>query len=72
MQRPDIATANSNYIKYANGNAASLEFVDDSVKSDPGIYPSANVYSRMLVDIAESEAYARLLMRSWTRFVTGR
>jgi len=72
MQRPDIAAANTNYIKYANGNAASLVFVEDSVKLDPGIYPSADVYSRMLVDTAESEPYTRLLLRSWTHFVTGR
>jgi putrescine transport system substrate-binding protein len=71
MQRPDIAAANSNFIRYANGNAASRELIDESVRLDPSIYPSADINSRILVDTAESEDYTRKLMRSWTRFVAG-
>jgi putrescine transport system substrate-binding protein len=71
MQRPDIAAANSNFIKYANGNAASRDLIDESVRLDPSIYPSADINSRIFVDTAEAEDYARRLMRSWTRFVAG-
>jgi putrescine transport system substrate-binding protein len=71
MQRPDVAAANSNFIKYANGNAASVPLIDQSVRNDPSIYPSAEINSRIFVDTAESEEYSRRLMRSWTRFVAG-
>jgi putrescine transport system substrate-binding protein len=71
MQRPDIAAANSNFIKFANGNAASRDLIDESVRADPSIYPSDDISSRIFVDTAESEAYTRRLMRSWTRFVSG-
>jgi putrescine transport system substrate-binding protein len=72
MMRPEIAAANSNFINYANGNAASLPFVNDSVKSDPGIYPTPEVKAKLFPDLAETEEFTRLLNRTWTRFTTGK
>jgi putrescine transport system substrate-binding protein len=72
MQRPDVAAANSNFIKYANGNAASYALIDESVRTDPGVYPPAEVRSRMTVDVSDSEQYSRLLNRTWSRFVAGK
>jgi putrescine transport system substrate-binding protein len=72
MNRPDIAAANSNYINYANGNAASFELVDESVRNDPGVYPPEDIKSKLFPDLAESPEFTRLLNRSWTRFTTGR
>jgi putrescine transport system substrate-binding protein len=72
MQRPDIAAANTHFIKFANGNAASVPLLDPSVRADPSIYPTADINSRIYVDTAESEEYTRRLMRTWTRFVAGK
>ena len=72
MQRPDIAAQNSNYLNYANGNAASLDLIDESVRNDPSIYPSPEVRARLFPDLADSDEYSRILNRSWTRFVTGK
>jgi putrescine transport system substrate-binding protein len=72
LQRADVAAANSNYINYANGNAASFGLIDESVRSDPSIYPPPEVMSKLFPDLAESEQFSRLLNRSWTRFVTGK
>jgi putrescine transport system substrate-binding protein len=72
MQRADIAAQNSNYLNYANGNAASITLVDESVRNDPSIYPSAEVRARLFPDLADSDEYSRILNRSWTRFVTGK
>jgi putrescine transport system substrate-binding protein len=71
LQRPDIAAANSNYLSYANGNAASLALVDDSIKNNPSIYPPPEVKAKLFPDVARPEAYTRVLNRAWTRFVTG-
>jgi putrescine transport system substrate-binding protein len=71
MQRPDVAAANSNVIHYANGNARSYPLIDESVRTDPGVYPPAQVKSRLTVDIRDSEQYSRLLNRTWSRFVAG-
>jgi putrescine transport system substrate-binding protein len=72
MQRPEIAAANSNYIKYANGNAASFPLIDESVRTNPGIFPPSDVSDKLSVDIPESNEYSRKLNRIWTRFVAGR
>jgi putrescine transport system substrate-binding protein len=72
MQRPEVAAANSNFINYANGNAASLPFVNDSVKNDPGIYPTPEVKAKLFPDLAETEEFTRMLNRTWTRFTTGK
>jgi putrescine transport system substrate-binding protein len=72
MMRPDVAAKNSNFINYANGNLASLQFIDDKVKNDPGIYPSAEVKAKLFPDLAETPEFTRLLNRSWTRFTTGK
>jgi putrescine transport system substrate-binding protein len=72
LQRPDVAAANSNYINYANGNAASFALIDETVGNDPAIYPPTEVRAKLFPDLAESEQFSRLLNRSWTRFVTGK
>ena len=71
LQRPDVAAANSNFIKYANGNAAAFMLIDQAVRTDPAIYPPAEVKAKLFPDLADSEAYSRILNRTWTRFVTG-
>jgi putrescine transport system substrate-binding protein len=72
MEQPEVAAANSNFINYANGNAASLQFVNDDVKNDPGIYPTPDVKAKLFPDLAETEEFTRLLNRTWTRFTTGK
>ena len=72
LLRPDIAARNSSYVNYANSNAASYALVDEAVRNDTSIYPSAEVKTRLVPDLAETPEFTRLLTRSWTRFKTGR
>jgi putrescine transport system substrate-binding protein len=71
MMKPEVAAANSNFVNYATGNAASVALVDESVRNDPGVYPPPEVKAKLFPDLAESEEFTRLLNRSWTRFTTG-
>ncbi|MEE8250561.1 MAG: polyamine ABC transporter substrate-binding protein [Gemmatimonadales bacterium] len=71
IMEPEAAAAITNYVYYANGNSASLPFVDDEVKTDPGIYPSADVKANLFPDLADSPKFTRLLTRAWTRVKTG-
>ncbi len=71
MMKPDVAAKNSNFVNYATGNAASLPLVDESVRSDPGVYPPAEVKAKLFPDLAASDDFTRLVNRSWTRFTTG-
>lgn len=71
IMEPEVAAAISNYVFYANGNSASLEFVEDDVKMDPGIYPSDAVKANLFPDLADSPKFTRLLTRAWTKVKTG-
>ncbi len=72
LMQPEVAAANSNAVNYANGNLASEQFINDSVKNDPGVYPPAEVKAKLSPELAVADDYNRLLTRTWTRFQTGK
>lgn len=68
---PAVAAGISNYVSYANGNAASLPLVNDEIKNDPSVYPTAEVKKKLHPHLAESQEFSRDLNRAWTRVRTG-
>jgi putrescine transport system substrate-binding protein len=72
MLKPEVIGAVSNFTTYANGNAAAAQFVDGNVLNDPGVYPPADVKSKLVPDLADTEDTTRLMTRGWTRFMTGK
>ncbi len=71
LLEPEVAAAISNYVFYANPNAASVEFVEAEILEDPGIYPPDEVKAKLYPDLSHSAEYTRNLTRTWTRFKTG-
>jgi putrescine transport system substrate-binding protein len=71
LLRPNVIAEISNYIKYPNGNAASLPFIDASVKSDPAVYPDLEARARLVTNSPGSLNYSRLMTHAWTRFRAG-
>lgn len=69
--RPEVVAEITNYVFYANPNLPALEFVDDEVKNNPGIYPPAEVLAEAFVMSAHSPEYEEDLTRTWTRIKTG-
>ncbi|RUT29292.1 polyamine ABC transporter substrate-binding protein [Arsenicitalea aurantiaca] len=67
-----IAADITNYVYYASGNLAALEFVDDEIKNDPAIYPVGEAAEKLFSLRAHTPQFDRLLTRSWTRIRTGR
>ena len=72
LLRPEVAAANSNFVNFANANAAATPLVDEALRTDPGIYPTPEVKARLQPNLAKSAGYTRALNRTWTRFMTGR
>jgi putrescine transport system substrate-binding protein len=72
LMQPEVAAANSNFVYYANANAAATSLVEEELRNDPGIYPTPEVKARLQPNLAKSAEFTRLLNRSWTRFTTGR
>lgn len=50
LLEPTVIAEISNTVGQANGNAASLPYVAESVRDDPTIYPSEEVYRRLTID----------------------
>jgi putrescine transport system substrate-binding protein len=71
MLRPEVIGAVSNFTNYANGNSQALEFVDEAVKGDPGVYPPTEVRAKLAPDLADTEETTRFMTRTWQRFMTG-
>lgn len=72
LLRPEVAAKNSNAISYANAVPASLVLLDEALRSDPNVYPPPEVRARVVTERAKSQAFNRLLMRTWTRFKTNK
>ncbi|MFD2647656.1 polyamine ABC transporter substrate-binding protein [Devosia albogilva] len=69
--RPEVVAEITNYVFYANPNLPALEFVDEEVKSNPGIYPPAETVEQAFVMRAHSPEFEEVLTRTWTRIKTG-
>jgi len=72
MLRAEVAAKNSNFISFANSNAASWPMVNADVKGNPGIFPTADVMPKLVPDLPETAEFTRTLTRTWTRFRTGK
>lgn len=69
---PEVIARASNYVNYANGNEASLPFVDESVLNDPGVYPKPETVERLYTTTELPPAVQRVATREFTRAKTGR
>jgi len=71
VMRPDITADITNYVWYANGNAASLELVDPEITGDPGIFPTEAAKERLWASEVYDARTDRTINRLWTTVKTG-
>ncbi len=71
MMRPDIAAANTNFVFYASGNKAALDLIDPAIKTDPAIYPTAEISAKLFPLKAHTPDYDELLTETWQRIKAG-
>ncbi|MGD9340507.1 MAG: polyamine ABC transporter substrate-binding protein [Chromatiales bacterium] len=72
LMRPEVIAEISNYVQYANGNAASLRLLDPAVRDDPGIYPPPEVRAKLFPNKVTPPRLDRVATRVWTQVKTGR
>ena len=70
LLEPEVIAEITNTVGQANGNAASLPHVAESIRNDPAIYPSSEVYGRLTLDRTWSPEQTREVNRAWTRIKT--
>ncbi|MCZ7659214.1 MAG: polyamine ABC transporter substrate-binding protein [Xanthobacteraceae bacterium] len=72
LLRPEVAAKNTNFVSYANGNAASRRFVDKAILADKSVYPDDATVAKLYTITARDQKTQRLMNRLWTRIKTGR
>ncbi len=68
---PQITADITNYVWYANGNAASMPLVDPDITSDPGIFPTEAAKANLWASTVYDARTDRTITRLWTRVKTG-
>ncbi|HRD45686.1 MAG TPA: polyamine ABC transporter substrate-binding protein [Caulobacter sp.] len=71
MMRPEVIAKASNYTAYANANAAATPLVDEELRTDPNVYPTPEVFSRLFVTTTKDQALVREVNRLWTKVMSG-
>lgn len=61
----------TNYVWYANGNAASMPMVDPDITSDPGIFPTEAASAKLWGSKVYDARTDRVVTRLWTKVKTG-
>lgn len=61
----------SNHVFYANANAAATPLVEEAIRTDPNVYPPAEVRAKLFVDKSLPPRQARERTRVWTAFRAG-
>lgn len=70
MDAQNMAQA-SNYVYYANGNAASKEFLVEDVIGDPAIYPDEATLENLYTTTPYPARVQRIVTRMWTKVKSG-
>ncbi|MEC9434105.1 MAG: polyamine ABC transporter substrate-binding protein [Pseudomonadota bacterium] len=66
-----VAADITNYVWYANANAAATPLVDPEITGDPGIYPTEEAKAKLYTSVVYDSKADRLLNRAWTSVKTG-
>jgi len=69
---PKVMAGITNYVSYSNAVPASLEFIDEEIRNDPGVFPPDELKKKMFAVTAVSARVERDRTRTWTRVKTGR
>jgi putrescine transport system substrate-binding protein len=72
LLKPDVAAKNTNFISYANGNAASKPLIDKAILEDKTVYPDDATMKTFYTITAHDQKTQRLMNRLWTRIKTGK
>jgi putrescine transport system substrate-binding protein len=67
---PRVIAGITNFIHYANDNAAANAYVDPEILADPAVYPPPAVEARLYHAEESGPALERLRTRTWTRIKT--
>ena len=71
LMRPEVTAAITNYVWYANANAAASAHVDQEILDHPGIYPTDAAKAKLFTFDVLPPKITRAANRAWTEIRTG-
>lgn len=71
LMDPRVIANISNFLGYANANAAASPLLDASIVADPAVYPPPDRQRRLFVQTEDSPERMRAITRLWQKFKTG-
>lgn len=71
MLKPEEIADVTNTVLFANANSAADSLVNAEIRSDPGLYPPAEVVAKLFADRSQGAKQVRSRTRIWTRVKTG-
>ncbi|WP_137820641.1 polyamine ABC transporter substrate-binding protein [Pseudomonas sp. 2FG] len=72
LLQPEIMAEITNEVQFPNGNAAATPLVDEAIRNDPGIYPSAETMKKLYAFSDLPANVQRTMTRSWTKIKSGK
>ncbi|WP_342245085.1 polyamine ABC transporter substrate-binding protein [Pseudomonas sp. OTU5201] len=72
LMKPEIMAEITNEVQFPNGNAAATALVDEAIRQDPGIYPSAETMAKLYAFPDLPAKVQRAMTRSWTTIKSGK
>ncbi|NIF26891.1 polyamine ABC transporter substrate-binding protein [Pantoea sp. Tr-811] len=71
LLQPSTMAEVTNYIHYANSNAAATPLVQADIRNDPAIYPDAQTRERLFTQKSQDPQAMRAITRVWSTVKTG-
>ena len=71
LMRPEVTAAITNYVWYANANAAASAHVEQDILDHPGIYPTPDAKAKLFTFEILPPKVTRAANRAWTDVRTG-
>ncbi|WP_028629086.1 polyamine ABC transporter substrate-binding protein [Metapseudomonas resinovorans] len=72
LMKPEIMAEITNEVQFPNGNAAATPLVDEAIRQDPGIYPSAETMAKLYAFPDLPAKVQRAMTRAWTTIKSGK
>ena len=72
LMKPEVIANITNVVQFPNGNKAATPLVDEAIRTDPGIYPTADTLKKIYTFPDLPAKVQRLMTRSWTKIKSGK
>ena len=71
LLQPEVMAKISNFVTYPNAVPASDPLIEEAVKADPNLFPTAEMRANLFTISPFDQRSQRTLTRLWTKLVTG-